>query len=57
MVQNHLSDKQKEVKAELESNKAMENIYVFKSSTSLVNDMQVGNRDLLLQGMLNQIKI
>lgn len=44
MVQNHLSDKQKEVKAELESNKAMENIYVFKSSTSLVNDMQVGKQ-------------
>lgn len=44
MVHNHLSDKQKEVKSELESSKAMEDIYVFKSSTSLVNDMQVGKQ-------------
>ncbi|MFW2901722.1 ParA family protein [Carnobacterium maltaromaticum] len=44
MVNDQLSEKQLEVKAELESSNAMENIYVFKSSTSVVNDMQVGKQ-------------
>lgn len=44
MVNNHLTEKQLEVKAELESSEAMKEIYVFNSTTSLVNDMQVGKQ-------------
>lgn len=44
IIDNHLTEKQKEVKTELELNPAMKDIYVFQSSTSFVKDMQVGKQ-------------
>ena len=44
MVNNTLTNKQKEVKKEIEENKDIENIYIFKSTLSEVRDLQVGKR-------------
>lgn len=44
MVDNTLTSKQKEVKKELESTSIVKNMYVFKSSTSFVKDIQVGKQ-------------
>lgn len=44
MVDNTLTSKQKEVKKELESSSTVKNMYVFKSSTSFVKDIQVGKQ-------------
>lgn len=44
MVDSHLSDKQKEVKLELETNLNKRGIHIFTSNTSLVKDMQVGKQ-------------
>lgn len=44
MVEDQLTQKQNEIKSELESSEAVDNIYIFTSNSSFVRDMQVGRR-------------
>ena len=44
MIDNELSGKQREVVEELEASPAMNDIYIFKASTSFVKDIQVGKQ-------------
>lgn len=44
MVEDQLTQKQNDIKSELESSKAVEDIYIFSSNSSFVRDMQVGRQ-------------
>lgn len=44
MVEDQLTQKQNGIKSELESSKAVEDIYIFSSNSSFVRDMQVGRQ-------------